>query len=183
MMGMKALLGFAPFAAFALIEKLVGIVPGLAAGLAMSLALIVWDALRHRPINILEVGSAVIFGGLAIWALCEDQAWSIWQVRLYVDAGLALTVLLSVLAGRPFTAQSGRSLVSPEVARSRDFMRHNILLSGVWGLAFVGLAAIDLIMTTHPDLSDRNGILLTLAVLAAAAKFTIWYAKRIRSAA
>jgi hypothetical protein len=182
-MGFKALLGFTPFAAFALIEKLIGIVPGLVAGFVISLALVLWEMARHRTINILEAGSAIIFGGLVILALRDSRLWSVWQVRLYVDAGLAIAVFLSVAMRRPFTLQAGRQAVSPDVVRSRDFLRRNSILSGVWGLAFMGLTAIDFIMITWPGTPDRRGILLTLAVLAAAAKFTQSYVKRIRGVA
>jgi hypothetical protein len=183
-MGFKALLGFAPFAAFILIENLFGTVPGLVAGLAASLALLAWEAVRgHRTINILEAGSAVMFAGLAILAVSEGRTWSVWEVRLYVDLGLALVVFLSVVLRRPFTLQSGRQAVSPDVAATTDFLRHNILLSSAWGLAFLGLAAIDLRMVAYPDTPARRGIILTVVVLAAAAKFTQWYVKRIRRAA
>jgi hypothetical protein len=182
-MNAGALLGFAPFAAFALIEKLVGILPGLAAGLAVSLALLGWEAARHRAINLLEAGSAAIFAGLLLLSVLAPRDWSVWEVRLYVDGGLALAVFLSVALRRPFTLQQGRRVVAPEIARGRDFLRHNAILSGVWGLAFAGLAAIDLYMVMRgPDVPDRRGILLTLLVLAGAARFTQAYLKRIRRA-
>ena len=148
-MGFKALLGFAPFAAFILIENLFGTLPGLVAGLTASLALLGWEAAcGHRTVNILEVASAVMFAGLALLAASEHRTWSVWEVRLYVDLGLAVIVFLSVVLRRPFTLQSGRQTVSPDVARNRDFLRHNTLLSSAWGLAFLGLAAIDLCMVT-----------------------------------
>lgn len=182
-MGFAALLGFAPFAAFALIEKLIGIVPGLVAGLSISLALMAWEVIRHhRGINILEAGSAVIFAGLTVAALTMSKAWAVWEVRLYVDAGLAFIVFLSVLLRRPFTLQTARRTAPAEVVRGRDFLRHNNWLSCVWGLAFAGLAAIDLFMTAYPETPDRRGILLTLAVLATAAKVTQHSVKRIRRA-
>jgi hypothetical protein len=182
-MAIRALLGFAPFIAFAVVEKLVGIVPGLIAGLVVSIVLAAWEAIRHHSINILESGSAIIFGTLVILALRQTVTWSTWDVRLYVDAGLSLVVFLSVILSRPFTMQAGQKQVSADVARSPAFLRHNVILSCAWGAAFAALAAIDLHMTLDPQAPDRRGVLLTLAVLAAAAKFTQVYVKRIRSAA
>lgn len=176
-MGFQAVLGFAPFVTFALIEKLVGITPGLAAAFAISLALVAWGAFRHRTADILELGSALLFGGLALLALHGHRAWSIWQVRLYVDAGLALVVFLSVLIRRPFTLHHGRKMVSADVAQQPHFLRRNDILSSVWGFAFVGLAATDFYMTSVPAAPDRRGIILTVAILGAAAKFTQWYVK------
>jgi len=180
-MGLQALLGFAPFVTFALIEKPVGITSGLTAAFALSLALVVWQAFRHRTANILELGSALLFGGLALLALHGDQAWSVWQVRFHVDAGLALVVFLSVLLRRPFTLQHGRKMVSADVARQPDFLRRNDILSGMWGLAFVGLAATDFYMASFPEAPARRGILVTLAILGTAAKFTQWYVKNIQN--
>jgi hypothetical protein len=180
--GIKALLGFAPFVAFALIEKLVGIVPGLAAGFLVSLALAAWEAVRHRAFHILEIGSSVIFGSLMLVALLDRPSWSIWQVRLYVDGGLALIVFLGLLLKRPFTLQHGLRSAPADAMRSPDFPRHNTILSMVWGVAFAGLAAIDACMTSVAGASDRIGIVLTVAVLGGAAKFTQGYVKRIRNA-
>jgi intracellular septation protein A len=179
-MGFHALLGFAPFVAFALVEKLVGIVPGLATGLVVSLALVAWEAVRSRTVHILEAGSALIFGGLTLAALHLHRPWSIWQVRLFVDAGLAMVVGLSVLLRRPFTLQHARKHLSADAARHPDVLRHNAILSGAWGLAFAGLALVDAYMTAVPTAPERRGILLTLAILGAAAKFTQYYVRKIR---
>jgi hypothetical protein len=179
--GLQVLLGFAPFIAFAIIEKLVGITSGLTAAFAISLALVAWEAVRHRTANILELGSALLFGGLALLALRGHRAWSVWEVRLYVDGGLALVVFLSVLLRRPFTLHHARKRVSADAARQPGFLRRNDILSGAWGLAFVGLAATDLYMTSFPGAPDRRGIIMTLAILGAAAKFTQWYVTENRA--
>lgn len=179
-MGFRALLGFAPFVAFALMEKLIGIEVGLAAGLTISLALLAWEVAGHRGFNILELGSALIFALLTAIAVHRYPTWSVWEVRLYVDGGLALVVFLSVLIRRPFTLQYGRRAVSPDARGGRDVLRHSII-SSVWGSAFAGLGVVDFIMTCDPGAPDRRGIILTLALLAAAARFTQWYVKRIRN--
>jgi hypothetical protein len=182
-MRFRALFGFAPFLAFALVERSIGIVPGLVAGLAISLTMMAWDAYRHGgALDILETGSAVVFGGLAILAMTGPGTWSVWEVRLCVDAALALIVFLGVVLGRPFTLQRGRRAVAPEIAETPEFRKHNAILSSIWGLAFAGLAMVDLYMAADAGAPDRRGIILTLAILAAAAKCTQWYVKRIRSA-
>lgn len=181
-MPIKALLGFAPFLAFLLVERLFGAVPGLAAGLTVSLALLAWDLARPpRTLNLLEAGSAVMFGALTLVALATTRPWDVWEVRLYVDVGLALVVGLSVLLRRPFTMQAGRAMVTAEEARSPAFLRHNAVLSGIWGLAFTALAAIDGYMVMAPDAPDRRGIILTIVALVAAARFTRSFVKRIRA--
>lgn len=180
-MGFKALIGFVPFAAFALLEKLAGMVAGLEAGTLVSLILVVWTAIRQRRIDVLETGSALIFGVLTWLALYRAESWSVWEVRIYVDGGLALVILISVLLRRPFTLQRGPRPGSDAPAASSGSLRDHDVLSGAWALAFAGLAVVDIYMSTHPESPDRRGIVFTLLVLAAAVKFTQWRLKRMRS--
>jgi hypothetical protein len=168
---MGALLGFAPFIGFAVIENLFGAVSGLAAGAAISIALLVFDLLKgQRDVNILEAGSAVMFTGLACVAFAGGgDAWSLWRVRLWVDGGLLLIVLASIVAGRPFTLHHARQRVSAEVAGSARFLHTNNVLSGAWALAFVVLAATDLLMVMRPETPVRLAVWSTLGALSAAA--------------
>jgi hypothetical protein len=179
---MGVLLGFAPFIGFALLEKMLGVVPGLAAGALISIALLVFDRLKGQSeVNILEAGSAVMFTALVGLAFANGgDAWSLWQVRLWVDSGLLLIVLASIVAGRPFTLHHARRRVSAQVAGSARFLRTNNILSGAWALAFAMLVAADLLMVLHPETPVRLAIGLTLAALAAAAWFTKSYTTRVR---
>jgi FtsH-binding integral membrane protein len=179
---MGVLLGFAPFIGFALLEKMLGVVPGLAAGALISIALLVFDRLKGQSeVNILEAGSAVMFTALVGLAFANGRdAWSLWQVRLWVDSGLLLIVLASIVAGRPFTLHHARRRVSAQVAGSARFLRTNNILSGAWALAFAMLVAADLLMVLHPETPVRLAIGLTLAALAAAAWFTKSYTTRVR---
>jgi hypothetical protein len=180
---MGALLGFAPFIGFALIEKVLGIVPGLATGALISIGLLAFDRFKgQRDVNILEAGSAVMFTVLTGWASASaGDAWSLWRVRLWVDGSLLLIVLASIGAGRPFTLHHARQRVSEEVAASARFLRTNNVLSGVWALAFAGLVLVDLLMVIRPETPVRLAVWLTLAALGAAAWFTKTYTARLRS--
>ncbi|MBL6081845.1 hypothetical protein JMJ56_28065 [Belnapia sp. T18] len=51
----------------------------------------------------LKIGTAILFGGLALYALLNQPTWSVIAVRLMVDAGLLLIVLASMAMRRPFT--------------------------------------------------------------------------------
>ena len=69
---MGALLGFAPFIGFALIENLIGTVAGLVTGASISIALLVFDRMKgQREVNILEAGSALMFTALACVAFAN----------------------------------------------------------------------------------------------------------------
>jgi hypothetical protein len=83
---MGILLGFAPFIAFAILDWAMGPTQGLIAGALVSLALLLrdWFILKHVP-KVLEIGTTILFGGLALYAVSGAPTWSIIGVRLRVD--------------------------------------------------------------------------------------------------
>lgn len=180
---MGMLLAFAPFIAFAVIDRLVGPVEGLFAGLAVSAAILTRDWLSaDRKPKLLEIATGFLFGALALYALILNPAWSLMGVRLTVDAGLLLIVLASIAIRQPFTLQYAREQSSAEAIRSPEFLRTNYLISAVWALAFAVLVAADLVLIYLPDL-HRFGIIVTVLALAGAFKFTASYPERLRAEA
>lgn len=112
---MGTLLAFAPFFAFVVAERLIGVLAALAAGTGVSALLLPRDALsRTRRTKVLEIGTFLLFGGLTLFASTFGVAqWSIAAVRLCVDAGLLLIVIFSMLIGQPFTLQCAREKCRP----------------------------------------------------------------------
>lgn len=110
---MGILPAFAPFIVFAVLEKFIGPEAGLVAAALVSAALLARDRFTagEAP-KILELGALVLFGGLALIAVFAKSAWSVAGVRLCVDAGLLLIVLVSMAVGRPFTLQYAREPVA-----------------------------------------------------------------------
>lgn len=178
---MRVLLAFAPFIAFAAFDLLVGPQEGLIAGAVVAALVLIRDWLNHRSPKVLEIGSVLLFGGLAIWAFAEGATWSIVGVRLRVDAGLLLIVLVSLAIGRPFTLQHARDEAPREVWNSPTFVRTNYVITTVWALAFAVLVAADLVLLYLPEVPHRVGIIATILALVGAFKFTAWYPKRGRS--
>ncbi|CAG2146150.1 hypothetical protein [Cupriavidus plantarum] len=176
---MNILLGFSPFLAFAIVEHLLGILAGLTAGAVMALALVVRDAATGRSVKVLEIGTVILFGALALYAWREQPAWSIAQVRMVVDAGLLGVVLASMAIGMPFTMQYARERVPPSLWRHPTFVRINYVITGVWALAFLALIGADVLMRTRPG----AGALLTVAALCAAVRFTQHYPRHVAASA
>ena len=58
-----------------------------------------------RTLKILEIGTIILLGALAVYAVVGGPASSIVGVRLRVDLGLLLIVLVSLALQRPFTLQ------------------------------------------------------------------------------
>ena len=179
---MGILLAFAPFILFAIVDRLAGATAGLFAGAAVSASLLFRDWVTPgRTPKILEIGTVLLFGGLALYALTGTASWSILGVRLLVDAGLLLIVLFSIAIGQPFTVQYAREQVAREYWDQPAFIRTNTVITAVWALAFGVLVGADLVMLYAPTVPPRFGIIATILALVAAVKFTGWYPERVRT--
>ena len=150
---MAMLLALSPFLAFLVSERLLGIIPALCAGCAVAIALVMREHLRGgREVRVLELGTAVLFGVLALAAtFMTDVPWSVGLVRLVVDCGLMLLMLCSVALGRPVTLAIARAEVTPEFAASPAFLHRSRLIAVTWASAFGVLAIADLVMILQPS--------------------------------
>jgi hypothetical protein len=176
---MGILLSFAPFVVFVIFDRLLGSTPGLIAASVTSLALLGRDWLSPgRSPKVLEIGTAILFGGMAAYALLLRPDWSIIGVRLRVDLGLLVIVLVSMAIRQPFTAQYAREQVDRALWDTPRFMRMNYVITAAWAAAFALLVAADLVMLYMPEVPLRVGIWTTVIALVAAMKFTGWYPSR-----
>ncbi|MCF4125094.1 hypothetical protein [Methylobacterium sp. SyP6R] len=171
---MNLLASFAPFFAFAILIHLDHVAAALWAGAAVAAALLLRDRLvRHRSFKILEVGTLVLFAGLAVYTRVTGQSWTIPAVRLVVDAGLLLIVLASLAIGQPFTLQYARETTPPEVWGTAPFRQVNRTITLVWAAAFAVLVLADAAMVSVPEIPRRIDILATVLALVGAYKFTV----------
>jgi hypothetical protein len=179
---MGILLAFAPFISFAIIDRVAGPLAGLSAGAIVAFILLARDGLvAGRSVKILDIGTALLFAGLVLYSLLAKPIWSVIAVRLCVDSGLLLIVLVSLAVGRPFTMQYAREQVKPEFWSSSQFRRTNYLITGVWALAFAVMVATELILLYAPGLPPRIGIIVIILALVGAVKFTGWYPEYVRT--
>src|SRR4051794_37735395 len=163
---MVILLAFAPFIVFALVDRFVGPTEGLIAGALVSAALLVRDwMIPDRKPKILEIGTALLFGGLALYAVLGRATWSVIGVRLCVDAGLLLIVLVSTAAGRPFTLQYAREQVAPEFWNNPEFVRTNYVITAIGALAFLVMVIAELALLYVPGMPPRIGIIVVILAL------------------
>ncbi len=184
---MGILLAFAPFIAFAVVDRLVGATEGLVVGALVAAGLLVRDWIsRDREPKVLEIGTVLLFGGLALVALVGDPGWSmlgsVFGVRLLVDAGLLAVVLVSIAIRKPFTLQYAREQVAPDLWDRPEFVRTNYIITCAWALAFVVMVVADYVLLAMPDLPPRVGIIATVLALVGAIKFTDWYPRRRQTA-
>jgi hypothetical protein len=179
---MGILLAFAPFIVFALVDRFGAPTEGLIAGAIVSVALLLrdWMAPDRKP-KILEIGTALLFCGLALYAVLGRATWSVIGVRLCVDAGLLLIVLVSMAVGRPFTLQYAREKIAPGSWSSPEFVRTNYVITAIWALAFFVMVIAELALLYVPDMPPRVGIIVVILALVGAVKFTGWYPERARA--
>jgi len=112
---MQILLAFAPFIIFAIVDRFIGSLAGLLAGAVVALLLLGRDWLsKKHSLKILDIGTTLLFIGLSLYFLLAKPAWSVIGVRLFVDCGLLLIVLISLAIGKPFTIQYAREHVERE---------------------------------------------------------------------
>ena len=134
---MGILLAFAPFIIFAVAERFTGPAIALLLATAASAILLGRDTFTPgRSPKILEIGTFVLFGGMALYEIWGHPHWPVIGVRLRVDAGLLVIVLISMAIGRPFTLQYAREQVPQEAWSSPVFIRTNYVISAAWALAF-----------------------------------------------
>lgn len=179
---MSILLGFTPFILFAILARALPITAALIAVAFLAAAISLWQRYRHgRAIKILEAGSVLLFGGLAVVTPAAGLVWTADEVHLAVDIGMLAIVLVSLAVRRPFTLQYAREQTPPAVWGSPLFVRANDIISGIWALAFALMAAADAALLAWPGTPGWVGIAATVLVLVAAVRFTLWYPAHLRA--
>jgi hypothetical protein len=172
------LLAFAPFFVFVVVERTIGVTVGLTAAAVVAAILFLKDFLSRKEIKVLDVGTLLLFGGLALYARAAHPDWSVIAVRLRVDIGLLLIVLASIALRKPFTMQYAREQVAQEFWSSPEFLHINNVITAVWAAAFAVMVAAEASLLYVPGMPPRLGILITVLAIVAAIKFTSWYPDR-----
>ncbi len=175
---MGILLAFAPFLVFLVLERTIGVSTGLMVAAVVAAILVARDVLGNKGIKVLDIGTLILFGGLAIYARAVNPEWSVIAVRMRVDVGLLLIVLASIALRRPFTMQYAREQVPQEFWNTPEFVRTNYVITGAWAAAFAVMVAAEAALLYLPGMPPRVGILITVLAIVGAVKFTSWYPDR-----
>ena len=105
------------------------------------------------------------YASVVIWVMFSAVTWA------------------SILAGRPFTLQYARESSPPEHWRDPAFLRANLIISVVWGLAFVLNIVLVVIALNPTDYPLVIGVIAPILTLAAASIFTTRYTRIVRAQA
>lgn len=180
---MGILLAFTPFFVYVVVELFAGVTAGLVAAAVVAAGLLLRDVLSHKGVKVLEAGAFLLFAGLAAYVRFTGVVWSIPAIRLRVDGGLLVVVLVSMAVRRPFTLQYAREKVAPELWNAPAFIRTNYIITAVWAAAFAVMVAADIALIHMPGMPIRRAVIITILALYGAARFTAWYPKRGRTGA
>ncbi len=177
---MGVLLGFAPFILFALLTN-ISVSLALWVAFAAAFAIGIRDFAHTRILRVLDVGSTILFGLLALYAGFIQPSLSVQAVRLVVDCGLLLIAATSMAIRNPFTLQYAREQTPQEFWNTPVFIRTNYIITAVWTLAFLVTTAADATATFNKKFPLSLDIGVGLAALALAVIFTARYPVLVRA--
>jgi len=177
---MGILMGFAPFILFALLTN-ISVSLALWVAFAAAFAIGIRDFAHTRILRVLDVGSTILFGLLALYAGFIQPGLSVQAVRLVVDCGLLLIAATSMAIRNPFTLQYAREQTPQEFWNTPVFIRTNYIITAVWTLAFLVTTAADATATFNKKFPLSLDIGVGLAALALAVIFTARYPVLVRA--
>jgi hypothetical protein len=172
---MTIFLILAPYGAFAFLMLVTSAVTSLFAAAAICSAIIVLDMVRGRSVKILGAGSVVTFAAVGAYVWLVAPGMSVSAVKFSVDAGVLLTVLVSIAIRRPFTLQYALEEADAETARLPGFIRANYIITWAWAAAMLAMTIGNVALIYVPGLPIWSSLLVAFAARNSAVYFTKWY--------
>ena len=177
---MQFLIEFLPILSFFVAFKFWGVFVATAVMLAMLLAVVAYQWLRHRkvgPMLLVSAGIGLIFGGLTLWL--HDQTFVQWKPTV-----VYWLLAAALLAGGWFTDKPlvqkmmDASLQLPDAAWRT--------LNTIWAVGFIAIGAVNLYVVYHFSLDtwvDFKAYGLTALTLVFALGQGVWLAGKLPSEA
>ncbi len=171
---MGILIGFSPFIVFSLLTS-VSLSLALWAAFAAAFVVTIRDFVASPTVRVLDGGSMILFGLLAIFAGFVAPGLSIQAMRLIVDSGLFAIAATTIAIRNPFTLQYAKEQVPQEFWGTPLFLRTNYVISSVWVAAFAVMMAADAAVTFNRALPLSLDVAAGLAAMGCAIIFTVRY--------
>lgn len=176
---MGILLGFVPFIVFALVSA-VSVSLALWLGFTAAFVITIRDFVESPTLRLLDAGSVILLGGLALFAGFIEPSISRPTIRLVAESGFALLALISLVLRRPLSLAYGHEHITEEVWNTPAFVRTNYVITLAWLFAFVAMALADAAMTFNPQMAMSLDLAIGLAALGLAVIFTVRYPARLQ---
>lgn len=168
---MEMLLGFAPFIIFAVLANTVSPTVALVIGTLAAIVIAARTFMRIGTFRILEVGSAILMGLVALYTLAVGGDTSLLTVKLWVDAGLLVIALASMALQTPFTIQYAKEHVDPKYWSSPTFIAKNYKITGVWACIFALNVIVEALML-NAVLPQHLGFIIVIAAFVVGFRYT-----------
>lgn len=123
----------------------------------------------NRTVRVFDACGLILFGALALYSGFVDNGFSAAKAGLVLEAGFLATILWSMAAQQPFTAQYRwlkRQQEPQAVARA------HILLTAIWATSYAVMAGISALSVVLHRLMPGWAGVLGLLVFAATLTFT-----------
>jgi intracellular septation protein A len=177
---MGLFLGFAPWILYWILVSDNSYEEAAVAGLIAAVVIAVIGVSHGRRPKILDYGTIVWFGFLAIIAAPVDEVFFADWSYVLSNFALAAIVLVSIVVGEPFTRQYAREEVPRENWNSPIFMRATAVIAWVWLGAFLLMALSSIVAYENPDDELWWNWIIPIGLFLVAIKFTMWYPESLR---
>ena len=154
---------------------------GVAFGVAASLCLVGLLIIRKVTVKVMDwtMLSYFVFAGCATFIVYSTRFPAYSQVVVWLFYTAAAWG--SIVIGRPFSIQYARESAPPEVWENPAFWRANLLISVVWGLAFLTDLALLIVALNPRHNSLWIAVVIPILMMVAASTFTTRYTKIVRA--
>jgi prepilin signal peptidase PulO-like enzyme (type II secretory pathway) len=172
---------FAPWIAFAVVPAADWKWAALFA-LAISLVGIMLQVRAGLPADaqIIEIGSAVYFGALTVFAFVDPKTPLHAYTACLAAGALGLIACVSLAIGKPFTLGIAKQTTPRQLWDKPMFYRVNVIITSVWAASFV-VSCVILALLAHSSAAGRSTVQVAAFVIPLV--FTVRYVARVRERA
>jgi hypothetical protein len=124
------------------------------------------------------VGSiAGLTAGVVVSAILLGRDFAAGKTPKILEA----CTLASMALGHPFTIQYAREQVAREFWDRPEFLRTHHVITAAWAVAFALMVSAEFALLYVPPTPHRLGVLVIIAALVGAVKFSSWYPDRAKT--
>jgi hypothetical protein len=136
---------------------------------------------RTASTDMFTVAAVVFFAGLTVAAVVDPATGLHRYVGALTPAALAVSALVSIAIGQPFTIPFAKRVAPIELWDTPVFLHINVVLSAVWATSFAAMAAaIAAVLALRPQAVE---IVIAAQVLGFVIPMRIsrWYPTAVRA--
>lgn len=155
------------------------------AGLIVSIVVIARQLRAGHPVDalIIEISSAVFFAAITAAAFADPNS-GVHAYSASLSSGfLAIVAGISLMARRPFTLGIAKQTTPREYWHRPEFVRVNVIITGVWTAAFAVTAVVLAAMAHAGQAHSAAAIIVQVAGFAVPMVFTVRYAAHVQAKA